>query len=168
MIPTPERVKLEPGEMLIAATTGIVRNLISVLNPESRHRYEARPFDLNLTGAIEGAAGEVAVAKRFKLHWDASINNFGGPDVGPLKVRTRSRADYQLFIRPVELEKDDPRRVWLLVRSHNSPIYEIAGWIYGEEARAVPLVDHGNKNRPAHFVPDELLHSVEEFPWQIL
>lgn len=102
---------------------------------------------------IEGACGEMALAKALGLYWNGSVNTFKmGGDVGNFQVRTRSQHNYELLIRP-----DDPTDViWWLVTG-KAPRYIVQGWIQGIDAKHPDwLRAHGGRP-PAYFVPHNKL-----------
>lgn len=77
------------------------------------------------------------------------------PDIGDdIDVKGVPKAWHRMIVK--HDESDDWRFVHVIAESH--PVYEIAGWMYGREAKAVPI-DDPKGGRPAHFVKRELLHS---------
>lgn len=108
---------------------------------------------------IEGACGEMALAKHLGVYWDGSVNSFHRPDVGKFQVRTRSRREYELIVR--EADHDDD--VFVLVTG-KCPHYEVRGWIVGKDAKRDEFkASHGN--RPAaYFVPHDALQCLSNLP----
>lgn len=108
---------------------------------------------------IEGACGELAVAKALGRYWDGSVNTFEQPDLPGLQVRTRSQTYYDLIVRPADSDDD----LFVLVTGR-CPRYVVRGWIKGADAKQEQwLQTHGN--RPgAYFVPQSALHEMSKLP----
>lgn len=148
------QITLQWNEVSLAAWTGMQRQMKALA--------ASRPDRHGFTGAgwsehIEGACGEVAAAKALGVYWTPTVNTFtAGGDVGALQVRTRSRDDYELLIRPQDRDED----VFILVRG-KSPSFSVVGWIRGRDAkRAEWMREHGGRP-PAYFVPDAALQPIE-------
>lgn len=105
---------------------------------------------------IEGAAGEMAAAKAMGTYYSGSINTYRtGGDVGAIQVRTRSRPEYDLLIRPGDRDGD----VFVLVTGR-SPDLDVRGWILAKDAkRACWLKAYGGRP-PAYFVPQDQLNPI--------
>ena len=90
-------VTLTKSEASMASHVGWMRHLVSVLKGlEDKNGCDGK-WDRH----IEGACGELAVAKALGIYWDGSVNTFhSAGDVGNIEVRTRSRHDYDLIVRP--------------------------------------------------------------------
>lgn len=110
---------------------------------------------------IAGACGELACAKALNIAWDATVNTFKhGGDLGDLQVRTRSRPEYDLIVRPDDYDED----IFILVLGTNP--YHVVGWISGEDAKQ-PQWRQAYGNRPAaYFVPQSELRPLGELTWQ--
>ncbi len=106
---------------------------------------------------IEGAAGEMAVAKTLDRYWGMPVNTFKqGGDVGALQVRTRSRHNSDLIVRPCDRDGD----VFILVTGR-APRFRIHGYAWGQQAkRACWLHDYGGRP-PAYFVPQSALRPLQ-------
>lgn len=106
---------------------------------------------------IEGACGELVVAKALNLHWSGSVGTFKNADLGLwLQVRTRSKPEYELIIRPDDAEDEN----YVLVTG-KCPRYEIRGWISGRDGKREEwLKGHGGRYF-AHFVPHSALHPID-------
>lgn len=144
-------VTLSLSEVLSGATIGITRQL-AALKRGLPDRHGMDPGN-GWTVHIEGACGEIAVAKALGAYWSASVNTFKqGGDVGSLQVRSRSRDDYDLIVR----DSDDDAALFVLVTG-TAPHYRVRGWIKGSDAKQPEyLREHGN--RPAaYFVPADCL-----------
>lgn len=105
---------------------------------------------------IEGAAGEMALAKAMNWYWGGTVNTFKhGGDVGNVQVRTRTRDHYELIVR--DNDRDDD--VFYLVTG-TVPTFRVVGWILGKDAKR-PEFSHMHGGRPAaYFVPHNALREV--------
>jgi hypothetical protein len=146
------RVVLTWNEVAVAAIVGMRRH-IEALRAGRGDAFGRSDGD-GWSAHIEGACGELAVAKSAGVYWAPSVNTFrAGGDVGRWQVRTRTRDDYELLIR--DNDRDDAE--FVLVRGR-APTFDVIGWIFGRDAkRDAWSKTHGG--RPAaFFVPDcELL-----------
>jgi len=133
-----------------------MRHIVSIF----RHLEDRHGAHGDWTLHIEGAAGEVAVAKATGRYWQASVNSFKtGGDVGKLQVRARSDHNYELLVRD-----DDPDEPPFVLVTGKAPHFWVRGWMYGWDAKRVEWRrNHGNRE-PAFFVPHEYLLPMEELP----
>jgi hypothetical protein len=150
-------VTLTPREIAMAAHVGVMRNITAL----SAKLIPANGFNKEhaWNEHIEGACGEVAFAKLVNRYWMPSVNTFRAADIGlDIQVRTRSRHDYELIVRP----SDNPEHVFVLVTGR-SPNFRIRGYVFGREARRDEWFrDHGGRP-PAWFIPHDELR-----PWEDL
>lgn len=138
-------------EVLHASMVGIRRQIEALKkNLPDAHGFNG---DESWTVHIEGACGEMALAKHRNLYWNASVNTFKkGADVLLLHVRTRSKPEYELIVR-----RDDPDQDVFVLVTGRCPTYKIHGWIHGKEAKKTEwLKEHGGRP-PAFFVPQSKL-----------
>jgi hypothetical protein len=147
-------VDLTPEEVEFAASIGVRRQL------EAYRKGLANVAGLRFVGwdeHIEGAAGELAVAKLLGRHWDATVNTFKFTgDVGPeLEVRTRSKHHYDLLVRP----NDNPYRYYCLVTGTTTEgAFRVHGWLQGRECMQ-DCYRQTYADRPvAWFVPQSALN----------
>lgn len=148
-------ITLTAHEMLLASDVGRMRQISSLRRGlADAHGYSG---DDGWTAHIEGACGELVVAKLLGLYWDGSVNTFQrGGDVADLQVRTRSKHYYELIVRPND--KDDAR--FILVTGI-APVYRVRGWILGRDAKR-PEWSQTHGGRPAaFFVPHGSLQGFE-------
>jgi hypothetical protein len=149
-----KRVSLEWYEYAMASDVGRMRSLASI-RQGLKHKYGMSTA--GWTESIEGACGELAVAKALGIYWDGSVNTFKAPDVGNLQVRTRSKDHYDLIVRPEDKSED----VFVLVTGV-CPDYVVHGWTTGADAKqGCYLQTYGNRP-PAYFVPKDRLSPIEE------
>lgn len=146
-------IELTMREAAAAAKVGVDRNLHAIqsgLTP--RHGCkEENCWDVH----IEGACGELAVAKALNVYWHSPLNTFKrGSDVGKWQVRTRSRSDYDLIVR----SGDSDHAVFILVTGR-CPKFRVIGWMRGGDAKKEKwLKTHGGRDG-AYFVPQAELNS---------
>ena len=147
-------IKLQPYEWAMAASVGMRRNMSAIADGRpDQHGFIGEGWGVH----IEGACGEMAVAKALGVYWDGSVNTFKGPDVGSIQVRTRSEDYYGLLVRAKDADDD----VFVLVTGR-SPEFVIRGWLRGSEAKREEwLSSHGGRP-PAYFVPQERLRPIGE------
>ena len=146
-------VRLSWHESAMASDVGRLRQLAAIkAGLMDRHGYAGNGWAEH----IEGAMGELVVAKVLDIYWDGSVNTFSRSDLPGIEVRTRSKGDYELIVRP----HDSDESVFVLVTG-KCPIYVVRGWIKGRDAKRPEwLKEHGSRP-PAHFVPQEALKPVE-------
>lgn len=127
----PVIVELSTPEIYIASQVGIMRNIASCQRKlESVARSPDAHNDAQWSMDINGAQGELAVAKAFGVYWNASVNSGKAADVRKIQVRTTTWATGRLIIRP----KDSDEDLFMLVHCRR-PIFTLAGWMYGHEAK---------------------------------
>lgn len=154
-------VSLEWYECAKAAQVGLSRSIEAMREGKSSRFSGER----NWSAHIEGALGEAAFAKATRRYWSGSVNTFKeGGDVGAIQVRTRSRPDFPLYVRPTDRDDD----IFVLVTGELGN-YEVVGWCFGREAKQDKyLVTNMKGWRPTYMVPAKDLHDprslvVEEF-----
>ena len=148
-------VTLEYYEVAQAAHVGRLRNLSAM-----SRGYETKMPGREWQAHIEGACGEIAVAKAAGKYWGGSINTFkDGGDIASTgwEVRTRSSHDHDLIIR----DNDPDGRVFILVTGL-SPTFRIHGWIKSEDAKREEWRKDFGGHGPAYFVPKKLLKNMED------
>lgn len=149
-----QEVELNPSEMLVASSVGCMRHIAAVkAGRHDKHGAASGGWQIH----IEGALGELAVAKCLGRFWSGAINTFKDADIGTrIQVRTRSRHDYDLIVR----EDDGDSDLFVLVTGV-APSYRVKGWLSGKEAKNPAwLASHGNRE-PAFFVPASALRPIE-------
>lgn len=151
-------VELTPHELMIAAEVGAKRHARSVLAGRKDYGgYRGGGWDIH----IEGACGELAVAKGLGLYWSGMGQGIeDDTDVSGLQVRTRSRHSYELYIWP----KDDPASNFVLVTG-TGVIFRLQGWYEAARAQAHPQwLTSPTGREKAFFVPNDQLHSLSTIP----
>ena len=151
--------RLSATEMMVAAYIGCARNVWALTHgSEPGHGIG---FDNTWTANVEGAAGEMFVAKTLDIYWCPRVgaDRYNG-DVGPYEVRTNSSRRWDdTPLHPSD--RDD--RVFIGVLSF-MPEFEIMGWIWGHEGKRQEWWRDGSPGRPAFWVPRSALHSMAELP----
>jgi hypothetical protein len=150
------QIHLTGAELYLAAQIGVSRQMEAMRKGlPDRHGFDGLE---GWTVHIEGAAGEMAVAKALGVFWGGTVNTFKTTaDVGALEVRTRSRHDYELLIR----ENDADEAVFVLVTGR-APDFNVVGWLKGKEAKQPQWIRTHGGRPPAYFVPHAALHPIEE------
>lgn len=139
-------IRLTKNELLRGALIGAERQIDNVLAGR-QHRYGFKPTD-PYNSHIQGAIGEVAVAKQFKLPYTGNIGDFNAPDAGPLQVRSTELPQGRLILHPT----DKDHEVFILARTHGLPDVELAGWVFGHEGKDPKNWSDPGTGRPAFFV----------------
>lgn len=146
-------ITLNWHECEMAVQVGVRRQLSSLSkNSRPGEGYEGSGWDIH----IQGALGEMAVAKALNVYWSGSVNTFAACDLPGLQVRTRSRHWYDLIVR----SRDSDDEPFILVTGE-CPTFTVHGWIYGRDAKKPKwLREYGN--RPAaYFVPQGALRPLK-------
>jgi hypothetical protein len=149
-------VVLTPHEFLYAAMVGCTRE-IDNRRKQRFDRYGPRttsPWDLH----IEGAAGELALAKYLGHYWSGALGNLDAADVRDWQVRTSAGEDSCLIVHPAD--GDDDRFVLII---GTAPNFLIRGWAYGRDAKRLEFWrDPSGRDRPAYFLPQSQLRPMEQ------
>lgn len=149
-------ITLSWHEAAMASEIGRLRQLVSVKRGLlDQHGYSGDGWSEH----IEGACGELAVAKALGRYWDGSVNTFEQPDLPGLQVRTRSQPYYDLIVRPSDSDED----LYVLVTGR-CPRYFVRGWVTGAEAKKEQWLQHHGNRPAAYFVPQSALHEMSDLP----
>ena len=147
------QVTLSAHEMATAAWVGVRRQV----EAKRKGLPDKHGFDGDGWGShIEGAGGEMALAKAMGVYWDGSVNTFKRDDLPGIQVRTRSRHDYELLVR----RTDSDTEVFVLVTGQ-MPEYRIHGWIRGGDAKQRRWSRSHGGRPPAYFIPQSELKPME-------
>jgi hypothetical protein len=144
-------VKLTLAEMQIAAHSGIQRQLQNLKNNAQPAHGAGNKNDWQLH--IEGALGEMALAKHLGVYWDGK-GKMRAPDVGAIDVRTRSKHSYDLIVH----DRDDDARYINLLTGGNGQ-YRVHGGIHARDAKQERYWKDPAGGRPAYFVPQAHLQN---------
>jgi hypothetical protein len=146
-------VVLTPQEILYGAQVGILK-FLETQKHKAQQRYGAKQED-RWRFTIEGALGELAVAKHLGIFWSGGRQ--GDEDLPGFEVRTRSRPDYDLIVHP---EDRDESRFVLVTGALGH--YHLVGWILGKDAKFDGWWKDPAGGRPAFFVPQYALRPMSE------
>jgi hypothetical protein len=148
-------------EMMQAAITGALRHHDCAVKGRHDYATEGDSFEAtSLARHVNGAGGEIAVAKERDVYWGGHINRFNGQggDVGKqVQVRTRLKAQW-----PMIINERDPDDVPFVKVSGLAPHYEVHGWVWGRDGKREEWRDPSAHWR--FLVPAEALHSMDELP----
>ena len=121
-----------------------------------------------LKADILGARGEIAVAKWSGVSLDVfatwATEQRRGYDVAHYQVRTRSKQHYGLGFHAYD--KIEQHR-WLLVLGHECPVFWLAGWLDGAEAKQLAEAQakggrYSDKDKRWWMVEQIHLHPVDD------
>jgi hypothetical protein len=149
-------VELTKYELMMGAYVGISRQASSL----ARKLRSKMPVDNPWQIHVEGALGEVAVAKALNLYWDGSVDTWKAPDIGDhIQVRCRSKEGDALIVR----DGDSDTEVFILVTGQ-APKYTVRGWLTGAEAKQEKWISNPGGRGAAFFVPQSELRPLSELP----
>jgi hypothetical protein len=137
----------------MAAAVGLRRQLAAMRDGrQDRHGLDP---EQGWRVHIEGACGELAVAKFLGRYWDGSVDTFRSiPDLGQAEIRTRSKHSYELLIR----KDDDPTKVYIHVTGR-APHFRVRGWLRGWDAQREEWWQNHGGREYAWFVPCDVLNT---------
>lgn len=149
-------VTLTPAEIVMAAAVGAARYAESI----QFRRRDVHGFDPSQSSGlaihVEGACGELAVAKLRGRYWGGTVGSFKAADIGTnVQVRTRSRHDYDLIVRSDDADDD----IFVHVTGV-APTYHVHGWIRGADAKRPEYVQSHGGRAEAWFVPASALKPI--------
>ena len=105
---------------------------------------------------------EAALAKALGVYW-CGTGVRGATDVGDVDVRATANDNYSLIVH----DHDPDERVIFLLTGKNG-VYTIRGWMRAIDAKKPQYwKDPTGKSRPAYFVPQHALKSLQEY-WNAL
>jgi hypothetical protein len=140
-------ILLTRAEIMEGALVGAMRRINGVMARRREvHFVNGREGD-GWTSDIEGALGEMALAKHLGRYW--SDGSFRGGDVGDLQVRTTAHERGHLLLYPHD--RDDSLFV-LVVGKYGQ--YRIAGQILGAAGKQP---EHWQEEKATYFVPQSVL-----------
>lgn len=153
-------VELTTAEMILAGSVGVIRQSTNLSDGREDAHGAARDNGWQLH--IDGALGELAVAKFLNLFWSGQLGNLRADDVGSLQVRTTTHDAGRLLIH--KTDPDD--KVFVLVVGY-APSLRLAGWILGRDAKQEkwwddPMALKGREPRPCFCVPQLRLNPMAQ------
>lgn len=138
-----------------AAKLRMAASAVKNLNHASTYK---RNYIERLQEEVIGCCGEMAVAKALDKWFVPSIDTFHTrPDCfDSIEVRSTPRADGRLIVR----DNDANDRVFILAIV-NAPDITLAGWMLGGECKYDKYLYNPNDYRPAWFVPQKDLKTMD-------
>jgi hypothetical protein len=156
MTPQPRIIILTATELMVASYVGSARNVQSMMRGWQRASgIQTETWSSN----IEGAAGEMAVAKLLNIYWQPVVGKLDADDVGPYQVRTNmSRKLDDLCLRP----RDREDRFYISVLSF-APEFHVLGFIKGADGKREQWLRDGTPGHPqCYYVPRAELRDLSE------
>lgn len=147
-------IRLTFYEVMSAALVGTMRQ-VDNLKKGKRHRYGTDNAD-SWTKHIEGACAEMALAKHLGLFWSGNVGDHDAPDVAGFQVRQTAYATGHLMLHP-----DDKDHEIFVLATGTAPKFVLRGWLLaGDGKHEQHWRDPTKQNKPAYFVPQNLLHGM--------
>lgn len=160
-MPTPVLIVLTPEEKQAAMEEGLRRQAVNEAKSLRGRNGGAWQGSKALDIHLLGAAGEMAVASYLGMKsflYQEKEAKRGSCDLpGNIDVKTRSKISYDLIVQ----KRENPDKRFVLVTIENKEIL-IHGWCYGHEAMQEKYWADPARNRPAFFVPKEVLKSIDD------
>lgn len=148
-------VVLDPAEMAIATLVASIRQAQNLsLGRRDAFGASFAPGD-GLRLHLEGAAGELAVAKFLGRYWNGSLGQMRAGDVGQVQVRTTKHQNGCLILHPSDRDDD----VFILAIGE-APTLRLAGWIRGRDGKQEKFRRDPVGGRAAFFVPQGALRPI--------
>jgi hypothetical protein len=147
-------VELRPYEQEIASLVGRMRRYGSKeAGMQNQRGLDAKEEEL-LALDIAGAGAEAAVGRLTNRYWHGSVNAAKHePDVGhQIQVRWTHHERGRLIVLP-----RDPDDQYYFLVTGNPPLYNVIGWIRGQDAKREEWIDAPAGRPPAYFVPQSAL-----------
>ena len=148
-------IRLSWFEAYQAAQVGAMRRIEAL--KRSRPEPHGAPTS-DLWGIdVESAAAELAVAKALNTFWHslASRPEVLPGDVGSLQVRSTPLPNGCLIVH----HKDESDAPFVLVTGR-VPLFDVVGWILGDDAKIDRFWKDPGTGRPAFFVPQKELRPM--------
>lgn len=153
--------KISPDEFSIIVQVASNRAISALKKNLKDSVNRKRDWVEDLEMHVKGVVGEYAAAKVLGIPFTGSVDTFKSETdlSGNIEVRFRSNPTWDLIVRPTD--GLDNKKV-VLVRGLPPGAVEVAGWIWGREAKREEWwKNHGNL-KPAWWVPAEALRPMEE------
>jgi hypothetical protein len=152
-------VRLTWAEVLVAANIGCMRNVQDLQRELTPGNNQG--FTNTWTPNIEGACGEMAVAKHLNTYWSGAIGRLRDADVGPFQVKTNMTRTTQNMC----IHKVSEASIYISVLSF-LPVFYIVGWIKGSDivTRKAEWWHEKVPGRAAYFVPRPAFQLIETLP----
>jgi len=150
------KITLTEFEMELAALVGTRRQIQNIFG--GRKDAYGADYEDGWTSHIEGAAGEIAVAKWGDKFWNGNIGDLKADDVGSWQVRTTTWQNGCLILHP---DKDADDKVFFLATGL-APTFFLRGWLRARDGKKEEYwSDPQRRNRWAFFVPQSKLRPMK-------
>jgi hypothetical protein len=159
MAPTPIVFVFSEEERRLAMEEGHRRQAVNEAQGLRGRNRGPRFGDKALQVHLLGAAGEVAVASYLNLKHELFKEKEArrsSDDLPGMDIKTRSRHSYDLIVQ----KNEDPNKRFVLVTIQNQKTL-LHGWCYGEEAMKDEFWADPARGRPAYFMLQSALRSME-------
>jgi hypothetical protein len=160
MAHSPIEFVFTPEERRLAMEEGMRRQTVNEAKGLRGRNKGPRFGDKALEVHLLGAAGEMAVASYMDIKehlYSEQEAKRGSDDLpGGIDVKTRSKHKYDLLVQ----RRSDPGKKFVLVTIENQKTL-LHGWCYGSEAMDEKYWADPARGRPAYFVPQSVLRSME-------
>jgi hypothetical protein len=159
MAPTPIEFVFSDEERSLAMEEGMRRQAVNEAKGLRGRNRGPRFGDKALQVHLLGAAGEVAVASYLGLKHELFKEKEarrGSDDLPGMDIKTRSKHSYDLIVQ----KNEDPGQRFILVTIQDQKTL-LHGWCWGREAMKDEFWADPARGRPAYFVGQSFLRSME-------
>jgi hypothetical protein len=159
MAPTPIEFVFSDEERSLAMEEGMRRQAVNEAKGLRGRNRGPRFGDKALQVHLLGAAGEVAVASYLGLKHELFKEKEarrGSDDLPGMDIKTRSKHSYDLIVQ----KNEDPGQRFVLVTIQDQKTL-LHGWCWGREAMKDEFWADPARGRPAYFVGQSFLRSME-------
>ncbi len=110
----------------------------------------------------DGVGAEMAHSELVGKAFEFRIDNFKGADVlSNTEVRSTKCTWFAVKVK----DRDKDHRIVVAYRQHSKHTYEAMGWITARDAKRPEWKsDPGDRGKPAYFVPQQFLNSIDTLP----
>lgn len=149
-------VTLTLAEMLHGSNIGTIRHYeAEVAGRKSRRGLQESTQDI-LSVHIQGAIGEMVVAKVRDRYFMPTVNTFKDADIGDnVQVRLRKHHHWDMIIR----DDDNPEHIFVHVTGWG-PIYCVRGWAYAKDVMKIEYRKNHGGHGESWFIPETVLQPI--------
>jgi hypothetical protein len=148
-------VKLTSAELMLGGNVGVMRRVASIQNGNNPN-WHAK--DSSWATDIDGALGEMAVAKHLGVYWEPSVNTFKAADLcGFIQIKSTNHSSGHLIVR----DNDARHHLYVLVITA-IPHCRLIGSIWGEDARQIGIQRNLDADAPCWWVSQEQLSDLPD------
>lgn len=147
-------ITLTPTELMECVMGAVSRVLIS----QKQHlKPNNNCPNWNWNNDIVGVCGERAFAKHINVYYHTSVNTFKKPDVGIFQVRSTTKPDGKLTVRPGDSENE-----WFILVTGEGFTYKIIGGLLGADAMKEKYEWNANNRGLCWRIDQEYLTPIEQ------